>query len=100
MANWSKLANFNLANTCVPHATPLRIFMRMITRTALARVFGGINFGDLVKFAKLKSPQKFPAILVQHTINGKTVSLVYDKVTVSCTSLCLQLLPLLDSERK
>ena len=31
-----------------------------------ARVFGRINFGDLVKkirqFAKLKSPQKFPAI--------------------------------------
>ena len=31
-----------------------------------ARVFGGINFGDLKKirqlFAKLKSPQKFPAI--------------------------------------
>ena len=31
-----------------------------------ARVFGRINFGDLVKkicqFTKLKSPQKFPAI--------------------------------------
>ena len=56
------LANFNLANTCAPHATPLRT----ITRVPLARMFGGINFGDLVKkicqFAKLKSPLKFPAM--------------------------------------
>ena len=41
--------------------------MRAITRArARVYVFGGINFGDLVKkirqFAKLKSPQKFPAI--------------------------------------
>ena len=39
--------------------------MRAIKHVALARVFSGINFGDLVKirqFAKLKSPQKFPAI--------------------------------------
>ena len=57
------LANFNLANTCVPHATPLHTIMHAITCVALARVFGGINFGDLVKkFAKLKSLQKFPAI--------------------------------------
>ena len=35
-------------------------------RDYVRRVFGGINFGDLVKkirqFAKLKSSQKFPAI--------------------------------------
>ena len=41
------LANFNLANTCVPHVTPLRTIMHAITRRA--RVFGGINFGDLLK---------------------------------------------------
>ena len=39
------LANFNMANTCAPHAPPLHI----ITHAVLARVFGGINFGDLIK---------------------------------------------------
>ena len=46
------LANFNLANMCAPHATPLHIIVRTITRVALrarAREFGRINFGDLVK---------------------------------------------------
>ena len=53
-----------MVNMCMPHATPLRT----ITCAALACMFGEIiiNFGDLVKkirqFAKLKSPQKFPAI--------------------------------------
>ena len=42
----AKLANW----TCAPHATPLRTVIRAITRVR-ARVF-----------AKLKSPQKFPAI--------------------------------------
>ena len=49
------LANFNLANTCAPRAITC----------AQARVFGGINFADLVKNSpihQIKSPQKFPAI--------------------------------------
>jgi len=40
------LANFNLVNSCVPHAIPLCTITRGITR---ARMFGGINFGDLPK---------------------------------------------------
>ena len=57
------LANFNLANMC----TPLRTIMCVITRVVLARVrvFGGINFGDLVQnspICQIKSLQKFPAI--------------------------------------
>ena len=52
------LANFNLANTCVAHvyAHDMRVG---------AHVFGGINFGYLVKnspIRQIKSPQKFPAI--------------------------------------
>ena len=71
MANWSKmlLANFNLANTCAPHATPLRTIMRAITHRsrARARVFGGINFGDLVKNSpihQIKIPAKVSGYMV------------------------------------
>ena len=62
------LANFNLANTCVPHATPAHYYAHdmRVALAVLACVFDGIDFGDLVKkirqFTKLKSPQKFPAI--------------------------------------
>ena len=45
----SLMTNFNLANMCVPHATPLCTIMRVIMHVALAHMFGGINFGDLVK---------------------------------------------------
>ena len=48
------LVNFNLANTCVPHTTPLWTIMCAIMYVCRACVFGGINFGDLVKkFANL-----------------------------------------------
>ena len=50
------LANFNLENTCALHATPLRTIMRV-----WARVFGGINFGELVKnlpICQIKIPTK------------------------------------------
>ena len=60
------LANFYLANTYAPHGTPWGTITRVIMRIALARVFGGINFGDLVKknsqIRQIKSSQKFPAI--------------------------------------
>ena len=65
LANWSKmlLANFNLANVCVPHATPLRTIMCAIMHhtRARARVFGGINFGDLLQnssICQIKIPAK------------------------------------------
>ena len=65
------LANFNLANTCAPHATLLRTIMRAITcimrARARARVFGGINFGDLVKnlpIRQIKIPAKVSGYMV------------------------------------
>ena len=63
------LANFNLANTCAPHATPLRTIMHAITHRARACVFGGINFGDLLKNSpihQIKIPTKFPAVRYAH----------------------------------
>ena len=61
------LANFNLANKCAPHATPLRTIMRTITRIALARMFGGINFGDLVKNLPIRQI-KIPAKVSGYTV--------------------------------
>ena len=47
------LVNFNLAITCALHTTLLRTIMRVITH-AQARVFGRINFGDLVKNSPIR----------------------------------------------
>ena len=60
----AKLANFNLANTCVPHATPLRTIMARLR--VCARMFGGINFGDLIKdspIRQIKIPAKVSGYL-------------------------------------
>ena len=61
------LANFNLVNTCVPHATPLCTIMHGITCVALARMFGGINFGDLVKHSPIHQI-KIPAKVSGYTV--------------------------------
>ena len=56
------LANFNLANTCALHTTPLHTIMRV--RTC---VFGGINFGELVKnlpIRQIKIPTKVSGYMV------------------------------------
>ena len=50
------LANFNLANTCAP--------------CARARVFGGINFGDLVKNSPIRQ------IKIPTKVSGYTVYIV------------------------
>ena len=55
------LANFNLANMCAPHATPLRTIMCAIMHVALVHMFGGINF-DNSPICQIKIPQKFPVI--------------------------------------
>ena len=50
------LVNFNLVNTCAPHATPLRPIM-----------FDGINFGDLVKNSPIRQI-KIPAKVSGYTV--------------------------------
>ena len=54
------LANFNLANTCVPHATPLCTFMRMITCIALV-CLAEFSFGDLVKIRQFEGCPVLPS---------------------------------------
>ena len=64
------LANFNLANMCVLHATPLRTIMHAITHRASSHARELAYLAELIlaiyekirQFAKLKSPQKFPAV--------------------------------------
>ena len=65
------LANFNLVNSCAPHVITLRTITREITR---ARVFGGINFGDLAKnlpIRQIKIPAKVSRYKVVHCKTGK-----------------------------
>ena len=57
------LANFNLANTCVPHVTLLRT--NYARKYAQAHVFGGINFGDLVRNLPIR---KIPAKVSGYTV--------------------------------
>ena len=64
------LANFNLVNTCAPHATLLRTITWTIMRVVLARVnslFGEINFGDLVKNTPIHQI-KIPAKVSGYTV--------------------------------
>ena len=57
---------------------------------ARARMFGGINFGDLIKihqFTKLKSPQKFPAIRYWQVddFNTSPPMLCLNTIEMKCT---------------
>ena len=61
------LVNFNLANTCAPH-------VYAITR-ARAHVFGGINFGDLVKNSPIRQ------IKIPTKVSGYTVICIYNRKT-------------------
>jgi len=64
------LVNFNLVNTCVLHATPLLTIMHAITHRASLHMHELACLAELIlaiyekirQFAKLKSPQKFPAV--------------------------------------
>ena len=93
------LANFNLANTCAPHATLLRTIMCAITH-ARARVVGGINFGDSVKnspICQIKIPRKSFQLYgtrASCTLSlGCTLSLI-ENILVESVTICQQAYPI------
>ena len=81
------LVNFNLANTC----TPLRTIMHVIMHVALVRacMFGGINFGDLVKHSPI-CQIKISAKVSGYTVVENTISI---EKTSQIARLCHQQMP-------
>ena len=71
------LANFNLANTCAPHATSLHTIVRTITRVVLARVFGGINLGG-INLGDLVTNLPICQIKIPAKVSGYTVLTTYN----------------------
>ena len=77
--------NFNLVNTCAPHATSLRTIMHAMMHAmmhdVLACVFGRINFGDLVKNSPIHQ------IEIPAKVSGYTVWMLFS-TKASSTTMC------------